>query len=114
MVLFGFTTLLGDCFYTEPNLKFILNRDLKKGEKIAFYTFATLQIPLGAFMTFTLVWNLADLMNAITALMNIPVILILSRKVYICLADYKAQKEEGLDPVFHASKLGIQNAEYWN
>ena len=114
MVLFGFTTLLGDCFYTEPNLKFILNRDLKKGEKIAFYTFATLQVPLGAFMTFTLVWNLADLMNAITALMNIPVILILSRKVYICLADYKAQKEEGLDPVFHASKLGIQNAEYWD
>ena len=114
MVLFGFTTLLGDCFYTEPNLKFILNRDLKKGEKIAFYTFATLQVPLGAFMTFTLVWNLADLMNAITALMNIPVILILSRKVYICLADYKAQKKEGLDPVFHASKLGIQNAEYWD
>lgn len=35
-------------------------------------------------------------------------------KTYICLADYKAQKEEGLDPVFHASRLGIQNAEYWN
>ena len=114
MVLFGFTTLLGDCFYTEPNLKFILNRDLKKGEKIAFYTFATIQIPLGAFMTFSLVWNLADLMNAITALINLPVILLLSRKVYACLADYQAQKKEGLDPVFHASNLGIKNAGYWD
>ena len=37
MLLFGFTTLLGDCFYTEPNLKFIAGRDLHKGERIAYY-----------------------------------------------------------------------------
>lgn len=114
MLFFGFTTLLGDCFYTEPNLKFIVGRDLHKGERTAFYIFASLQILIGAFRKFELVWNLADLMNAITALMNLPVILILGKKAFDCLADYKAQKKEGKDPVFKASAIGITGTDFWN
>lgn len=78
------------------------------------YIFASLQILIGAFMEFKLVWTLADFMNAITALMNLPVILFLGKKAFDCLDDYRAQKKAGKDPVFHAKDIGITGTDFWN
>ena len=113
MVMFAFSTLLGNCFYAEPNLKFILQRDLSKGGRIAFYLIETLFVFTGAFLEFGLVWNLADLMMAVMSLVNLPVIVVLGKKAFDCLDDYKKQKREGKEPVFRAEDIGISGTDYW-
>lgn len=63
----------------------------------------------GALLDFGLVWNLADVLMGIMALINLPIILLLSKKALAVLQDYSRQKKEGKDPVFKASSVGLEN-----
>ena len=48
-------------------------------------------------------------------LINLPVILILSKYAFRTLIDYRKQKKMGLKPLFKSKDIGIkENLDYWN
>ena len=69
----------------------------------------------GAQSTLTLAWNLADIFMGIQAFINIVVIFALGKWAFAALDDYKAQKRQGLDPVFVADDIpGMPATECWH
>ncbi|MBR6900553.1 MAG: alanine:cation symporter family protein, partial [Synergistaceae bacterium] len=46
-------------------------------------------------------------------IINIPVILILTKPAINALKDYEAQKKAGKNPVYNAKNNGVENTEFW-
>lgn len=114
MLLFAFTTILGNYFYCEGNLKYLLHRDARRGELAAFRLAAVLIVFLGAQLDFALAWDTADVLMGVMALINLPVILCMTRPVLAALQDYQTQKRAGKAPVFHAADVGLRGkTEFW-
>lgn len=115
LLLFAFTTLLGNLYYCEGCLNYIAKRTLSKNAMRVFYLLACLVVFGGALLDFGLVWNLSDVLMGIMALINLPVIVILGRTAMAALKDYQKQRTEGKDPVFTASSIGLEGkTDYWN
>ena len=115
MILFAFTTLLGNLYYVDKALAHIVGHVPDKLFNAVYYVLASLVIFVGAGLSAGLLWDIADLTMGAMALINIPVICILGKYAFRALADYKKQKKAGLDPVFHAKDVGIkQELDYWN
>lgn len=116
LMLFAFTTLIGNFYYAEVNLRFLVgqNRQTPIWALQIFRSVAALIVFFGALMEFSLAWNLGDLLMGLMALINLPVILILGKKSLDCMKDYQAQRAEGKNPVFKASSIGITDKlDYW-
>jgi AGCS family alanine or glycine:cation symporter len=115
MSLFAFTTLIGNYSYCEGCLRFILNRDVSRTGLMAFRIFATVLVFAGAVAQAGLVWDLADMMQGLMVVTNMPSILILGGTAFACLRDYMRQKKKGLDPHFLASGIRLkQKTDFWN
>ena len=115
LLLFAFTTLLGNLFYCEGCLNYIARRTLKNKEMNVFRLFAVVVVFIGAQLQFGLVWDLADVLMGIMAIINLPVIVILGNTALKCLDDYQAQKKEGKNPCFKAESIGLEGkTEFWN
>lgn len=110
ILLFAFSSLIGNYCYAEGNLKFIHNHP---GLLFVFRLVTILVIFLGAQADFTLVWDLADVLMGCMALVNIIVIFILGKYAVIALHDYQSQRKDGKNPVFHPKELGIDHCECW-
>ena len=114
MTLFAFTTLIGNYGYCEGCLRFIFKRDLKNWELLIFRIFATVLVFVGSIATAGLVWGLADMTQGLMVLVNMPVILILSKTAVNCIKDYCKQKKDGKDPVFFADEIQIkEDLDFW-
>ena len=111
--LFAFTTLLGNYYYTEGCLRFIMKREPSKSFMLCFRLCATLLIFVGAVVSAGLAWDTADLLQALMVLINIPVIVILTRPAIMALKDYETQKRANKNPLYNASANGVDNAEFW-
>ncbi|MBP3587584.1 MAG: alanine:cation symporter family protein [Clostridia bacterium] len=115
LLLFAFTTLLGNLFYCEGCLNYIAKRTLSKKVMMVFNLCACGVIFLGALLDFGLVWNLADVLMGIMALINLPVIVLLGKPALAALKDYVAQRKAGQNPVFKAASIGLrQKTDFWN
>ena len=115
LLLFAFTTLLGNLFYCEGCLNYIAGRTLKNKEMNVFRLFAVVVVFIGAQLQFGLVWDLADVLMGIMAIINLPVIVILGNTALKCLDDYLVQKKEGKNPCFKAESIGLEGkTEFWN
>ena len=115
MLLFAFTTLLGNLYYVNQAFNHILKRTPGKTFNSVYYVLASALIFLGAGLSADFLWNLADLTMGLMALINVPVILYLSKYAFRALKDYNAQKKSGNDPVFIAKNIGIKElTDYWN
>ena len=115
LLLFAFTTLLGNLFYCEGCLNYIAKRTLSKKVMMVFNLCACGVIFLGALLDFGLVWNLADVLMGIMALINLPVIVLLGRPALGALKDYAAQRKAGQNPVFKAASVGLrQKTDFCN
>ena len=115
LLLFAFTTLIGNLFYCEGCINYIAKRTVAKKRLRIFYMFACVVIFVGAQLDFGLVWNLSDVLMGIMAVINLPVIVILSRPALAALKDYLKQRKEGKNPEFKASTIGLQGkTEFWN
>ena len=115
MSLFAFTTLIGNYSYCEGCLKFIMKREPGKGVLYVFRALATLLVFAGAVATAGLVWDIADMMQGLMVITNVPSILILGGVAFKCLDDYRKQKANGLDPHFKAADIGLkQKTDFWN
>ncbi len=115
MVLFAFTTLLGNFYYVDNLLIYIMNKVPSKQFMLCFRIAASLVIFVGAGLSMGLVWDLADVLMGIMAIINIPVICLLGTPAIKALVDYANQKKEGKNPTFKASTVGLQGkTDYWN
>lgn len=111
--LFAFTTLLGNYYYTEGCLRFILKREPGKTFMLVFRLCATVLIFLGAIISAGLAWDTADLLQALMVIINVPVILILSRHAIRALTDYEQQRRAGKEPHYIAKENGITGTDFW-
>ncbi len=115
MALFAFTTLIGNYYYCEGCLKFILKRVPSQTFMTIFRGVAAVIVLLGAMLSMNLAWNTADLFQALMVVINIPVILILTKPAMAALNDYVAQRKEGKDPQFKAASIGLkEKTDFWN
>ncbi len=99
MILFAFTTLLGNLYYVDQSLFFMMKRKPPKAVLYTYYILASLVIFVGAGLTADLLWSIADITMGVMALINIPVILLLGKYALRALRDYekKVKNNEGLD-----------------
>ena len=58
---------------------------------------------------FSIVWNTADVLMGLMALINLPVILILCKPAIQAMNDYTKQKKAGKDPVFKAADIQLKD-----
>ena len=115
LLLFAFTTLLGNLFYCEGCLNYIANRKLGSVPMTVFRLIACGLVFVGAQLSFDLVWDLADVLMGIMAIINLPVIVILGRTAMRALQDYMEQRRAGKNPVFKASSIGLkEKTDFWN
>ena len=115
LCLFAFTTLIGNFYYAEMGLKYLCGKTPGKKLLNTFRIIAALIVLAGSVMEFGLVWNTADVLMGFMALINLPVIIILSGPALKCMQDYMRQKKEGKDPVFRASDVGLKDqTDFWN
>ena len=116
MVLFAFTTLLGNLFYVDNALVFINNKKIPSKNFMTFFNIiCSIVVFVGAIIPMSMAWALADITMGGMALINIPCIVILGGVVYKALADYENQRKDGKDPVFLSKNIGLDpdNLEYW-
>ncbi len=114
MVLFAFTTLLGNLYYVDQCLFHIFRKHPSKSFMLGYRIIASLVILLGAGLSAGLLWNIADVLMGFMVIINIPVILILSKYALRALKDYEKQRKEGREPVFRAKDIDLPHeVDFW-
>lgn len=115
LLLFAFTTLIGNLFYCDGCINYIANRKADKKTMVIFRIVACLLIFVGALMDFGMVWNLADVLMGIMTIINLPIIMILGKTALAVLKDYSEQRKAGKDPKFKAVSVGLKGkTDFWN
>ena len=114
MVLFAFTTLIGNLFYVNQSFNHLFGKEPNKTFNYVYYVIASLLILFGAGLNSPVLWDIADILMGLMAVINIVVILILGDKALKALKDYIKQKKERKDLVFHSKDVGIkEELDYW-
>ena len=110
---FAFSSLIGNYFYAENNLRFI-----KGNSRALLFVFRIVCLGVifyGAVNSFDLAWNLADIFMGFMAIVNLVSILLLGKWALRALDDYTAQRKAGKDPVFVADRIpGLPKTECWH
>ena len=110
---FAFSSLIGNYFYAENNLRFI-----KGNSRALLFVFRIVCLGVifyGAVNSFDLAWNLADIFMGFMAMVNLVAILLLGKWALKVLDDYTAQRKAGKDPVFVADRIpGLPKTECWH
>lgn len=111
VLLFAFTSIIGNYYYGQANVEFLTRSRLVMA---LFRTGVSVMVLLGAVLQLKLVWNMADLFMTVMALLNIYAIFRLRRQVLDVLADYRRQKQAGLDPHFNPADVpSVKHADAW-
>src|SRR5699024_1380379 len=95
-------TILGNYFYAQSNLSFIVNN---KTVTFVFRAIVVIMTVVGAVLGVQLVWTLADLFMAFLANINFMMVVQLSPMVFELMRDYKAQKDRGESTIFYAKNI---------
>lgn len=115
MILFAFTTLLGNLYYVDKGISHIAGKVPGKKIMLIIHIFFSLLIILGAVLNSELLWNISDILMGGMAIINIPVILVLSKYALRALRDYEKQRKEGKEPVFKAKNINLPDkVDYWD
>ncbi len=114
MILFAFTTLLGNLYYVDRGIAFINGKVPGKKFTTFYRIIASALILLGAGLNAGLLWNISDVLMGAMTIINIPVIIILGKYAIRALKDYEKQKKEGKEPVFRAKDIDLPHeVDYW-
>lgn len=116
MILFAFTTLLGNLYYVDNALIFLNHK--KQPSKLfmrCFHICCAIIVLLGAMIPMNAAWAAADITMGGMTLINLPSCMLLGKIAIDTLKDYEKQKKEGKKPVFKASDIGINTEEldFW-
>lgn len=114
MVLFAFTTLLGNLYYVDNCFAYIMKAVPGPTFNMIYRALACVVIFIGAGSSMGLMWDLADVLMGCMAIINLPVICILGGPALKAMDDYSKQREAGKNPVFVAKSIGVtQKLDYW-
>lgn len=114
MLLFAFTTLLGNLYYVDNCLAYVNGSVPGKLFMTVYRVVACVVIFVGAGLSMGLLWDLADVLMGCMTIINLPVIVLLGGTAMGCLKDYEKQRDAGTDPVFYAENIGLnQKLDYW-
>lgn len=116
MVLFAFTTLIGNLYYVD-NAIIYLNHKKKpsKGFMTGFHIVCVLVVFVGAIVPMDVAWAMADITMGGMTLINLPSCMLLGKVAIDTLKDYEKQKKQGIKPVFKAAEIGLNEEEldFW-
>ena len=113
ILLFAFSSIIGNYYYGEANIRFITPR------RWVLFTYRLLvggMVMFGALASLDLAWSLADITMAFMTICNLIAISLLSREAFLLLGDYQAQKRAGIrSPVFDKDSIPAlkDKAECW-
>ena len=116
MVLFAFTTLIGNFFYVENCVAYLNNGKMpSRGVMQTIRFFGAVVIFIGAGMSMAAAWDIADILMAFMCLINIPSCIALGGVALATTEDYAKQKAEGKKPVFKTANivLATDNLDFW-
>ena len=114
MVLFAFTTLLGNLYYVDNCFAYIMKAVPGPTFNMIYRAIACVVIFIGAGSSMGLMWDLADVLMGCMAIINLPVICILGGPALKAMDDYSKQRAAGKNPVFKARSIGVtQKLDYW-
>ncbi len=115
MILFAFTTLIGNLYYVDKCIFHLFGKMPSKAFMTAYRVVASLIIFIGAGLSADLLWGIADVTMGAMTVINMPVILILSKFAFKALKDYEKQRKEGREPIFKAKDIDLPTqTDYWN
>ncbi len=115
MILFAFTTLLGNLYYVDKAINYLFGKELTKTTRNIYYVIASLIIFVGAGLSADLLWGIADIMMGGMTIINMPVILYLGKYAIRALNDYEKQMQKGGAITFNKSDIGLPHeTDYWN
>lgn len=115
MILFAFTTLIGNLFYVDKCIFHIFGKKPGKVFMSIYYIIASAVIFVGAGLNADLLWGIADVTMGAMTIINMPVIIYLGKYVFRALKDYEEQRKNGIEPVFKAKNIDLPHkTDYWN
>ena len=115
MLLFAFTTLLGNLFYVDKSINYLLGKEPSKIVRYVYYVIASLVIFVGAGLSADLLWGIADVMMGGMTLINIPVIIYLGKYAFRALKDYEKKVKAGGEITFNKKDIDLPHeTDYWN
>ncbi len=116
MILFAFTTLLGNLFYVDNALAYLNGSKVPSKSFMTFFrVLCLIVIFVGAGVSMDNAWAAADITMAFMCLVNIPSILTMSKTAIAVMDDYGRQRATTDKPVFKAKNIGLDdsNLDYW-
>jgi len=117
MILFAFTTLLGNLYYVDNALIFMNGKkEPSKRFQMIFKIICALVVFLGAIIPMDAAWAMADITMGGMTLINLPACMLLGKVAIDALRDYEKQKAAGKNPEFKAENVGLRAGEldYWD
>lgn len=115
MILFAFTTLLGNLFYVDKTINYLLGKEPGKAFRNICYVIASLVIFVGAGLSADLLWGIADITMGGMTIINMPVILYLGKYAFRTLKNYEQQLKTGGPITFRTKDIGLPHeTDYWN
>ena len=115
MILFAFTTLLGNLYYVDKTINYLLGKEPTKAVRNACYVVASLVIFVGAGLSADLLWGIADITMGGMTIINMPVILYLGKYAVRTLQDYEKQVKLGEPITFRKKDIDLPDeTDYWN
>ena len=115
MVFFAFTTLLGNLFYVDKTINYLLGREPSKTVRNLYYVAASAVIFVGAGLSADLLWGIADIMMGGMTLINMPIILYLGKYAIRTLKHYEGQLKKGGKIAFRKEDIDLPyETDYWN
>lgn len=111
IVLFGFTTILGNTFYGEANIQFLS----KKRAHILLYRITVLgMVVLGAVAQVPVIWQMADLMSALMTIINLSSIVLMAKIVKKTAHHFSEQFLANNERTFSLQAIDIRNTSSYD
>ena len=115
MLLFAFTTLLGNLYYVDKTINYLLGKEPTKLVRNICYVIAFLVIFVGAGLSADLLWGIADITMGGMTIINMPIILYLGKYAIRTLKDYEMKLKKGGDITFNKNDIDLPHeTDYWN
>ena len=114
MLLFAFTTLLGNLYYVDKSINFLLGKEPGKKAKNLYYVIASILIFVGAGLNADLLWGIADITMGGMTIINMPIIIYLGKYALRTLKDYEIKLKQGKEITFKATDIDLPDkTDYW-
>ena len=103
ILLFAFSSILGNYYYGESNIRFISCRPIYLW---IYRVLVGAMVMSGAVMSLDLAWSFADVTMGLMTICNLIAIVLLSRQALWLLRDYTAKKRKGItSPTFRKEEM---------